>query len=225
MPDTHQILAVTFDAGGTLFAPHPSVGHVYAEVAARHGLTCDIEKLNAGFLRGWRERTAFDYSKPAWLSLVQSAFAPHLVSHVLFEQIYHEFNEARHWHVFKDVHPALETLRANGIRMAILSNWDDRLPQLILKLGLGSFFEFVLYSGAIGHHKPSLEIFRSAQSRLGLDPSRILHVGDSIREDGEGARNAGWHSLVIQRDGSSGGLSVVLPGVFGTPHHLSPSCH
>ena len=198
MPNPHYIKAVTFDAGGTLFEPYPSVGHVYAEVAARQGLECGPDKLNAGFLRGWRERTSFDYSKPAWLSVVQSAFGPsHPVSDDLFEQIYHEFNESRHWHVFKDVRPTLETLRDHGIRMAVLSNWDDRLPQLISTLGLESFFEFVLYSGAIGHHKPSLEIFRSAQSRLSLTPSQILHVGDSIREDGEGASNAGWHSLII----------------------------
>ena len=31
-----HIQAVTFDVGGTLIRPWPSVGHVYAEVAARH---------------------------------------------------------------------------------------------------------------------------------------------------------------------------------------------
>jgi phosphoglycolate phosphatase-like HAD superfamily hydrolase len=44
------IQAVTFDVGGTLIDPWPSVGHVYAAVAAEHGLTgVDPESLNVRF--------------------------------------------------------------------------------------------------------------------------------------------------------------------------------
>ena len=33
-----NVKAVTFDVGGTLIEPWPSVGHAYAEVAQRHGV-------------------------------------------------------------------------------------------------------------------------------------------------------------------------------------------
>lgn len=210
----NHIQAVTFDAGGTLFAPHPSVGHVYAEVATRHGIPCDVTKLNEGFARAWRDRAHFNYSRLAWHELVSSAFGPSApVSTDLFNEIYDEFGEPRHWHVFQDVVPTLEALQETGLRLAVLSNWDERLPSLVEKLGLSSFFEFIIYSGSIGHHKPSIEIFRTTQERLGLAPYQILHVGDSAREDGEGARAAGWHSLVIRRDDTSQGLSEALKRV------------
>src|SRR5580700_10426449 len=43
------IRAVTFDVGGTLIEPWPSVGRVYAEVAARHGLEVAAEDLDRQF--------------------------------------------------------------------------------------------------------------------------------------------------------------------------------
>ena len=46
---------VFFDAGGTLIHPHPSVGHVYTEVAARHGIPCDPEALDVGFRTAFRQ--------------------------------------------------------------------------------------------------------------------------------------------------------------------------
>ncbi len=47
MIDRKRIRAVTFDVGGTLIEPWPSVGHVYAEVAARHGVAAiDVATLN-----------------------------------------------------------------------------------------------------------------------------------------------------------------------------------
>src|SRR5687767_15570112 len=72
-----QVRAVTFDVGGTLIAPWPSVGHVYSDVAARHGLRkLDIEKLNKQFAAAWESKTGFDYSRAAWAALVAKTFHP-----------------------------------------------------------------------------------------------------------------------------------------------------
>ena len=65
-----NIQAVTFDVGGTLLEPWPSVGHVYAEVAQRHGLPgADAAKLAEQFAAAWRARRGFDYSRAAWSEL------------------------------------------------------------------------------------------------------------------------------------------------------------
>lgn len=54
--DPRGIKAVFFDAGGTLFRPEPSVGEVYAEVAAHHGFTAPAEKIEKVFHELWTER-------------------------------------------------------------------------------------------------------------------------------------------------------------------------
>lgn len=50
-----------------------------------------------------------------------------------------------------------------------------------------------------GVEKPSPEIFRRTSTRLGVDPSSTLHVGDSPLEDYSGARNAGFAAVLIDR--------------------------
>ena len=52
-PDLSAIRAVTFDAGHTLFDPHPSVGGIYREVMLDHGLDYPAEQLEAGFRRAF----------------------------------------------------------------------------------------------------------------------------------------------------------------------------
>jgi len=47
---------VFFDAGGTLFRPYPSVGGVYAKVAAQHGVHVDAEHVEKIFHEKWHER-------------------------------------------------------------------------------------------------------------------------------------------------------------------------
>ena len=48
-----SIKAITFDVGGTLIEPWPSVGHAYAEVAARHGVTVEPDEVTSRFVKAW----------------------------------------------------------------------------------------------------------------------------------------------------------------------------
>src|SRR5260221_5758478 len=65
------IQAVSFDVGGTLIEPWPSVGHVYAAVAEEAGFGClDPAKLTAQFAAAWQAQRQFDYSRAAWADMV-----------------------------------------------------------------------------------------------------------------------------------------------------------
>ena len=46
--------AITLDVGGTLIEPWPSVGHIYAKVAARHGVQAEPEELTRRFVQAWQ---------------------------------------------------------------------------------------------------------------------------------------------------------------------------
>src|SRR5206468_3601936 len=70
-----SIRAVTFDVGGTLIEPWPSVGHIYAEVAARHGMKgLSAVVLNRQFTAAWRARKIFNYARSEWAELVNETF-------------------------------------------------------------------------------------------------------------------------------------------------------
>jgi len=197
-----KIQAVTFDVGGTLIEPWPSVGHVYAEVAERHGLkNISAEVLNTRFKSAWAAVKNFNHSQAGWEELVNLTFK-NLVpgtSVPFFQDLYERFARADAWRIFDDVRPALAMLGSSGIRLGIVSNWDERLRGLLQQLGLADQFASIVVSCDIGAVKPSAMIFEHAAAKLELPPSAILHVGDSLEADVLGARSAGLTALRIRR--------------------------
>jgi len=209
MPD---IRAITFDIGGTLIEPWPSVGHVYAAVAAEHGVRgLDAEALNRRFREAWRDRGEFQHSRKAWGALVDQVFdglVERPPSETFFPQLYTRFGEARAWRICPDVLPTLDELASRGIPMAAVSNWDERLRPLLKALNLDGYFEAVLVSCELYFAKPSDVIFEHALRKLGTPAAETLHVGDSAEEDLAGARAAGMQALLIDRQGDAGPDSI-----------------
>lgn len=207
-----MIRAVTFDVGGTLIEPWPSVGHVYARVAAPHiGFTADPEKITRQFLNAWRARGEFDYSRQGWFDMVCHSF--HGVADVtgnLFTALYDAFSTHDAWRVYDDVLPCFEALQKADVRLAVISNWDTRLPTTLKSLRLHHHFEVITVSGEHGHHKPSREIFDATATALRLPANEILHIGDSHREDFLGARQAGFAALHLDRGGETQGAVTSL---------------
>jgi HAD superfamily hydrolase (TIGR01509 family) len=88
---------------------------------------------------------------------------------------------------------ALETvaaLRARGLDLAVVSNWDSGLAEQLERIGLASLFTTIVTTAEAGRPKTDPVVFRLALDRLGVDPARALHVGDEP-EDEEGALAAG----------------------------------
>jgi putative hydrolase of the HAD superfamily len=198
-----HIQAVTFDAGGTLIEPWPSVGHVYAKVAAECGVEgVPPEALNQQFKAAWRKFRNFNHSREEWAMLVDQTFAGFVQeppSRTFFPELYACFARARAWRVFEDVLPALNALAALDLRLGVVSNWDDRLGPLLEQLGLSRFFEAIVISCDVGFAKPSPVIFEHTAKKLGVPENLILHVGDSVETDLAGARAAGCEAVLVER--------------------------
>jgi putative hydrolase of the HAD superfamily len=199
------IRAVTFDVGSTLIEPWPSVGHVYAEVAAAHGhgkfSPAELERrFRAAFCRfGGRINT-----RAEWARIVDDTFAgllPARASAGFFPELYARFAQAGAWRIFDDVSPTLDALRQRGLKLGVISNWDDRLRPLLASLKLTEPFEAIVVSCEVGASKPAPEIFASAVAQLDLPPASILHVGDHLEMDVLGARAAGLNAVRIERMG------------------------
>lgn len=206
---THMpINAITFDVGGTLVKPWPSVGHVYAQVAAQSGAgQFDPALLTSRFIKAWKALPNFDYSVAGWASIVDETFAGLTTdkpSRTFFPTLYERFAAAEAWHLYDDVLPLLQKLAERRIRLGIISNWDARLRPLLTALGLAQYFEVITISCEVGATKPSPQIFQAAANAFSLPPQRILHIGDSLAADVHGAQAVGFHSLLIDRDRAAG---------------------
>lgn len=208
-----SIRAITFDVGGTLIAPHPSVGEVYAGVARRFGIqTRSAAQLTEAFLQAWKAKQCFDYSRQAWRYLVTRTFGdtlPEPRTQEVFQAIYDEFALPAAWRIYEDVAPTLDALGRLGYRLGIISNWDERLRPLLGTLRLTDRFEAVVISCEAEAVKPNAEIFQRAASALQLPPHRIVHVGDGQEEDFEGATRAGFAAAHLRRGHQNGEWPVL----------------
>jgi putative hydrolase of the HAD superfamily len=215
MPTPQNIQAVTFDIGGTLIKPWPSVGEVYAQVAAKNGQRgISPTLLDERFAAAWRGLENFHHGRGEWSTLVDRVFeglTEQPPSASFFPELFERFGEPVAWRIFDDVKPAIDALASLGINLGVISNWDERLQPLLERLELRKYFETVVVSCEIGFSKPSPVIFEHAARKLGLAPEFILHVGDSAREDLRGAESAGFQARLIDRGQNAGG-----PGRIGS---------
>jgi putative hydrolase of the HAD superfamily len=96
--------------------------------------------------------------------------------------------------VLPGVPEALARLRSLGLELAVVGNWDLRLPEHLERLGLAPFLAAVVSSASAGAAKPDARPFLAALELVGVPPERALHVGDSPADE-DGARAAGLRFL------------------------------
>ena len=213
--------AVSFDVTGTLIHC-PRLAELYSEVLARHGAELSAERLKVLIPEVWQELTwrlegdldrfgAHPQGARGWWNdylqrICDHAELPHpgpFASAELFDR----FAQADAWEIYDDVEPALEALRAAGYRLVMTSNWDERLPTLLDRLGLMSPFEALIYSSEVGFEKPHRAIFDELLRSLDLRAQQVVHVGDRQLDDVEGAEAVGIPALLLDRRGGEGDLS------------------
>lgn len=112
---------------------------------------------------------------------------------------------------FEDAPGALATLKKLGVVRVVVSNWDVSLPGVLARVGLAGHLDGVITSAGVGARKPDRAIFDRALQLAGASPGEAIHVGDSPREDVEGARAAGIEAvLLVRSDPGPGGCPEVV---------------
>jgi putative hydrolase of the HAD superfamily len=180
-----ELDAVTIDAMGTLVrlsdpVPRLAAAAGIAEEAAARGFAAEVayyvprslEGADADSLAGLRARCTTVFNDGAGAALTAEQFMDAIVF------------EAEPGAV-----AAVRRLQLRGLALCVVSNWDVGLSEQLERLGLRLP---VVTSAEAGAAKPDPAIFRLALERLGVEPQRTLHVGDSP-EDEAGATAAGLH--------------------------------
>jgi len=101
------------------------------------------------------------------------------------------------WRPFPDTVPALRRLKSK-FNLGILSNVDDELFSATARQ-LGINFDQVVTASQARAYKPSLELFRLAQSRVAVPPEQWLHAAQSVYHDVIPAQSLGLSTVWINR--------------------------
>lgn len=197
-----RLRAVFFDVGGTLVRPWPSVGEIYARVAARHGLAVQPGGVETAFRSAWgrvEPVNGLRSSSREWWRRLVSVVVPGATEE-LFAALFDEFTRAEVWEVMPGAREAVAEVRQHGLHVGLISNWDERLRPLLRNLGL-SDWDSVTISCEVGVEKPAREIFLTALRTAGVSGAEAVHIGDSVAEDVRGAEAAGLRAVWVERPG------------------------
>ena len=91
---------------------------------------------------------------------------------------------------------ALERI-ATKYGIAVISNADGRIAELLGRCGLVDCFRTITDSGIVGHEKPHPVIFETALASVGARPEESLYVGDVYAVDYRGATGAGMEAVLF----------------------------
>jgi putative hydrolase of the HAD superfamily len=193
------------DATDTLLHVRGSVGALYAEAAARHGFASTAEVIDAAF------RAAMTAAPPPcfpgadaarldhleedwWRDIVRRTFAPlgpFPRFDAFFAEVFAAFRTPRAWDLLPGTRETIEMLHAAGRRLAIVSDMDARLLDVLERLELRHRFEPIVLSTRSGCSKRDGTLFAVALEQARVPPERAAHVGDSLTSDVEAARARG----------------------------------
>ena len=85
--------------------------------------------------------------------------------------------------------------------MVLVSNFYGNVEAVLSDFDLRRYFQAIIESAVVGVRKPDPRIFQLGVDALGLKPSQVLVIGDSLRKDILPARSIGCRTAWIKGKG------------------------
>ena len=186
--------AVFFDAYGTLihFPQDPSPFDYMADALRRAGVALPRPRVDAALRAEMRYykahfasvRTADDFEQLRAADARVYLQALGDTGSVLLDvnHIADELTAAFRSRVLPDARPAIDLVRAAGVRAGVLSNYSYLLPLVLDEVGLGDCLDPVVFSAAVGAEKPDARIFAAAAAAVSADLDDCVLIGDDLIE-------------------------------------------
>lgn len=105
------------------------------------------------------------------------------------------------WYLEDDTINILGELNNRGYHLGLISNAadDHDVQQLIDRMKIRPYFDFILTSAACGRRKPHPLMFELALNHFSVLPEHTAMVGDTLSADISGAENLGIYSIWITK--------------------------
>ena len=199
--------AVLFDVDFTLARPGPELGpEGYVRAGERHGLRLDAARYetarDAAFV-DLRRHPELEHDDEVWFRfterIVRGMGGDADSAYDCAVEITRGWERHENFDLYEDVLPTVETLRASGLRIGLVSNSSRDVREfarhhgLEVDAGVSSFHH--------GHTKPHASIFQAVLDLLEVEPDEAVMVGDTIADDIEGARALGMRAILLDREG------------------------
>lgn len=203
--------AVFLDAGETILSPHPSFHEVITAVLREEGLPVsanEVERVLGEMPPPQDPRVTWSTSQEAsrafWGGLyarILSSLRIDDPSDRLAGMLYERFLRYESYRAFPDVVPTIEKIKAAGLYVGLISNFEEWLEEMLTHWEIAALFDGLIVSGKEGIEKPNPEIFARALQRASVSAEQAVYVGDHPLLDIEAAEAVGMTAILIDRRG------------------------
>ena len=202
--------AVFFDVDFTLIYPGPMFqGEGYRAFGARYGLDLDAGQFDNGLRAA---APLLDGPDVAYDEELYVAYTRRIIEGMggrgpavdaCAREVYAEWAGNHHFELFDDVHDVFVALKARGVRAGLISNSHRSLTAFQAHFDLEGLVAAAVSSLDHGLLKPHPSIFQEALRLAGADAACSWMVGDSVRQDVEGALAVGMRAALLHRGGAA----------------------
>jgi len=219
--------AVLFDVDFTIARPGPELGpEGYRRLGERFGLELDPARYGQARERaveGIKRHPELEHDEEIWVAfterIIRGMGGDAGSAYDCAVAMTQAWGHAEHFELFEDAPLVLDELRAQGLKLGLVSNTGRDLDAFIAHHRLQ--VDAALGSGAFGRTKPHPTIFRAVLERLGVEPDDAAMVGDSIEDDVEGAHAAGIErAFLLDRENRYPEVVERLPDLLALPAAL-----
>jgi putative hydrolase of the HAD superfamily len=200
-----MVHAVFFDVDFTLIYPGPTFrGEGYQAFCARYGMSVDATK----FTHAVASAAPLLDGPEAYDAEIFVAYTRHIIEQMggaglgvdaCAREIYAEWAACQHFELYDEVPRVLRELVSRGTRIGLISNSHRCLASFQSHFELQGLIAASVSSSEHGFMKPHPSIFAAALQRVNVAPGDALMVGDSVRQDVDGALGAGMRAALLHR--------------------------
>jgi putative hydrolase of the HAD superfamily len=198
---------VFFDVDFTLIEPGPRFrAEGYRAFAIEHGFDVDESRFgaavaSAGALLDGPDDELYDADRYV-------AYTRHILEQMggagssldaCAREIYAQWAACHHFDLYDDVEAVLRALVARGLRLGLISNSHRCLVSFQSHFELDGLISAAVSSAEHGYLKPHPSIFETALQLIDVPAAETLMVGDSVRQDVDGALRSGMRAVLLNR--------------------------
>jgi putative hydrolase of the HAD superfamily len=199
--------AVFFDVDFTLIYPGPMFrGEGYHAFCQRHGIAVDPQRFDVAVISASALLEGPDDAPYADEIFVN--YTRHIIEQMggsgdqldaCAREMFQEWAACHHFELYEEVPDVLRDLAARGIRIGLISNSHRCLASFQSHFELQGLIAATVSSSEHGFMKPNPSIFHAALQLVDVPASAAVMVGDSDRQDVEGALRAGMRAVLLHR--------------------------
>ena len=201
-----MISAVFFDVDFTLIYPGPMFrGEGYRAFGERHGLRLDEAEFDRGVASA---SSLLESSGDTYDPEIFVQYAVRVIEEMggrgagvlpCAREIYDEWAACHHFELYDEVPSVVRELAAAGMRVGLISNTHRSLASFESHFELTGLIAAAVASSEHGYMKPHRSIFDAALQLMKVEASEAVMVGDSVRQDIEGALSVGMRAILLHR--------------------------